>query len=127
MVEQEQIQPNDIKSLDLKLKEARSAEEKARLWRPKLRDERGNVLGLAFRVSVEIVSALAIGFVIGWLLDSWLGTKPWLMVVFIVLGSAAGLLNVYRQASGFGYAAGYNEPGEGKMNISRDPEDEGKA
>ena len=74
--------------------------------------EKGEALGLAFRVSVEIVSAVAIGFGIGWLLDSWLGSTPWLMVAFIVLGFAAGILNVYRLASGFGYAAGYTKQGE---------------
>jgi len=67
----------------------------------------GNALGLAFRIGVELVSALAIGVGVGWLLDSWLGTKPWLMLVFILLGGGAGILNVYRVASGFGYAVGY--------------------
>ena len=74
--------------------------------------ERGNVLGLAFRVAVEIVSAVGIGFVVGWLLDGWLGSKPWLMVVFVMVGFAAGILNVYRMASGFGYGAGYTEKGK---------------
>ena len=69
----------------------------------------GNALGLALRVGVELVSALAIGLAIGWLLDAWLGTRPWLMLVFILLGGAAGILNVYRMARGFGYAVGYNK------------------
>ncbi len=80
----------------------------------------GNVLGLAFRVSVELLSALAVGTAIGWSLDLWLETGPWLMLVFIVLGGAAGILNVYRLASGFGYAAGY-KPGD------EDAEDADKA
>ena len=74
--------------------------------------EKGEALGLAFRVSVEIVSAVAIGVLIGWLLDGWLETTPWLMVVFIVLGFAAGILNVYRLATGFGYSAGYTKRDE---------------
>lgn len=69
----------------------------------RLKSPPGSALGLAFRVAVELVSALAVGLGIGWLLDSWLGTKPWLMIVFIVLGGAAGVLNVYRMASGYGY------------------------
>ena len=64
-------------------------------------------LGLAFRVGVELVSAVAVGFGIGWGLDAWLNTKPWLMLVFIILGGCAGILNVYRMARGYGYAVGY--------------------
>jgi ATP synthase protein I len=67
----------------------------------------GNALGLAFRIGVELISAIAIGMAIGWLLDHWLGTRPWLMIVFLFLGGAAGILNVYRMASGYGYAVGY--------------------
>jgi ATP synthase protein I len=48
------------------------------------------------RAGVEVVSALVVGIVIGFLLDRWLGTWPWLFLVFFVLGSAAGILNVYR-------------------------------
>ncbi len=68
-----------------------------------------SALGLAMRVGVELVSALAIGVAIGWLLDQWLDTQPWLMLVFIFLGGAAGILNVYRMARGFGYAVGYQK------------------
>ncbi|WP_149536793.1 AtpZ/AtpI family protein [Siccirubricoccus phaeus] len=52
--------------------------------------------GIGFRAGVEVVSALAVGVVAGLLLDRWLGTKPWLFLLFFVLGSAAGVLNVYR-------------------------------
>ncbi|MAH83305.1 MAG: hypothetical protein CBB68_02935 [Rhodospirillaceae bacterium TMED8] len=71
--------------------------------------EKGGSLGLAFRVSLEIVSAVGIGVGVGWFIDEWLGTKPWLMLLFIVLGGVAGMLNVYRLASGQGYAAGYSK------------------
>ena len=53
-------------------------------------------LGLAFRVVVELVAGVAAGAGIGFLTDLWLGTKPWGFVFFFVLGSAAGILNVYR-------------------------------
>ena len=52
--------------------------------------------GLGLRAGVEVVSALVVGIGIGWLLDHWLGTWPWLFLVFFVLGSVAGVLNVYR-------------------------------
>ena len=71
--------------------------------------ENGNALGLAFRVGVELISAVAVGTVIGWSVDYWLETQPWFMLAFILLGGAAGVVNVYRIASGFVYAAGYQE------------------
>ncbi len=52
--------------------------------------------GVGFRAGVEVVSALVVGVGIGFGLDRWLGTWPWLFLVFFVLGSAAGILNVYR-------------------------------
>lgn len=52
--------------------------------------------GIGLRAGVEVVSALVVGIGIGWLLDRWLGTWPWLFLVFFVLGSVAGVLNVYR-------------------------------
>ena len=69
-------------------------------------------LGLAFRVGIELVSALGVGVGIGWLLDHWLGTKPWLMVVFFFLGAAAGILNVWRAVSGIGLGPGYRAAAE---------------
>jgi len=50
------------------------------------------------RIAVELVAAVAIGTGIGWFLDSWLGTKPVLFLVFFLLGTVAGFLNVYRTA-----------------------------
>jgi ATP synthase protein I len=59
-------------------------------------------LGLAFRIAVELVAALAVGLGIGWAIDRWLGTRPWGLVVFFFLGAAAGMLNVYRAVGGSG-------------------------
>ena len=101
-----------LNALDSRLKSARDHVQDPLNQPGAEKAEKGGALGLAFRVSVEIVSAVAIGVGIGWLLDGWLDTTPWLMVVFIVLGFAAGILNVYRLATGFGYAAGYTERDE---------------
>ena len=68
-------------------------------------------LGFAMRIGVELVAALVVGVGIGILLDRWLGTTPFLMILFFVLGAAAGILNLYRLAGGFGYAPGYRKKG----------------
>jgi ATP synthase protein I len=47
-------------------------------------------------VSVELFAGMLFGGGVGWFLDRWLGTKPWLLVGMFLLGSAAGLLNAYR-------------------------------
>jgi ATP synthase protein I len=58
----------------------------------------GAALGAAWRMSIEIVVALFVCTGIGWALDRWFGTAPWLMLVFLVLGAAAGLNNAVRTA-----------------------------
>lgn len=59
---------------------------------------RGSALGYAARMATELVVGVAVGGVIGWALDNWFGTSPLLLVVFLILGSAAGILNVMRSA-----------------------------
>jgi ATP synthase protein I len=85
----------DRDDFDRRLREARARQD--RETAPKRRGGLpGGAWGIGFRVGVELVSALAVGLVIGWALDRWLGTGPWLLMLFVVLGGAAGVLNVYR-------------------------------
>lgn len=58
-----------------------------------------SAFGIATRLVAELVSGLVIGGGIGWLLDRWLGTEPWLLVVFFILGAGAGIANVIRAAN----------------------------
>ena len=102
----------DLNRLDVRLRQARDAANPEGRLRGPGSEQPKSALGLAFRVGVELVSALAVGLGIGWLLDHWLGTRPWLMLAFILLGGAAGILNVYRMARGFGYAVGYQQNGK---------------
>ena len=51
-----------------------------------------------FRLSSELVAGVAVGALLGWMLDRWLGISPWGLIVFLMLGFAAGVLNVMRAA-----------------------------
>ena len=62
-------------------------------------ENRGSFMGSAFKLGTELVAAVAIGTIIGFILDSWFDTKPWLIIIFFFLGSAAGMLNVIRTAN----------------------------
>ena len=55
-------------------------------------------MGSAFRLGTELVAAVGVGTIIGFILDSWFGTKPWLIIIFFFLGAAAGIMNVIRAA-----------------------------
>jgi ATP synthase protein I len=62
-------------------------------------EKRGSFMGSAFKLGTELVAAVAVGTIIGFILDSWFDTKPWLIIIFFFLGSAAGMLNVIRTAN----------------------------
>lgn len=66
-------------------------------------------MGMAFRIGTEMVVAPLVGGGIGWYLDGWLGTRPWLMIVLLIAGGAAGLLNIYRVVNGHGMSVGYQK------------------
>ena len=61
-------------------------------------EKRGIFVGSAFRLGTELVAAVVVGTIIGFILDNWFGTKPWLLIIFFFIGSAAGILNVIRAA-----------------------------
>jgi ATP synthase protein I len=62
-------------------------------------NENRSSIGAAFKLSTELVSAVAVGTIIGFILDRWFGTKPWLIIIFFFLGAAAGMMNVIRTAN----------------------------
>ncbi len=62
-------------------------------------EKKGTFMGSAFKLGTELVAAVAVGTIIGFILDSWFDTKPWLILIFFFLGTAAGILNVIRTAN----------------------------
>ena len=55
-------------------------------------------IGTALKMSTELVSAVAVGTIIGFILDNTFGTKPWLILIFFFIGVIAGILNVFKSA-----------------------------
>jgi ATP synthase protein I len=68
-------------------------------------------LGLGMRFGIELIAAVGFGAGLGWLIDWALGTRPWAMVVGLVLGAATGILNSWRAVTGRGAAIGYRRSG----------------
>ena len=86
-------QPDNLDAFDAKLKAARERIEGTGTG--ELAKE-GTSLGYGFRLSIELLAGLLVGLGIGYVIDGWLGTRPWLMLVFMILGLGGGILNVMR-------------------------------
>ena len=85
--------PNDRFKTRLKI-----AKEKLKSKDLNKRMEQKSNIGNAFKMSTELVSAVAVGTIIGFILDNWFGTKPWLILIFFFVGVIAGILNVFKSA-----------------------------
>ena len=81
----------NLNSLKKKIQEAKEKIEEPVVEAPK-------PLGKIMKVVVEIVAAMAVGLGIGILIDNYFDTRPLFIIVFFLLGSAAGIMNVFRVA-----------------------------
>lgn len=61
------------------------------------------------RAGAELVGAIMAGGLIGWGLDSWLGTKPFMLIIFLLLGVCTGFYNVWRTTQNIGSGVGFSE------------------
>lgn len=71
-----------LEQLDEKLKQVEKDKEAA---------DRGRTTGMALRLGAEFASGAIVGAVIGMMLDRWLDTKPWLLIVCLIFGTVAGV------------------------------------
>ena len=73
---------------------------KKKLSKRNLRENNQNSssIGSAFKLSTELVSAVVVGSIIGFILDKTFDTKPWLIIIFFFVGVIAGIINVIRSA-----------------------------
>ena len=87
---------SDLEDLKTRLKIAKSKLQKKNLEKDD--KNKGVFLGNAFKLGSELVAAVAVGTIIGFILDNWFGTKPILIIIFFLFGAAAGISNVFRAA-----------------------------
>lgn len=73
-----------------------------------------SALSVGLRLSTEFVAGILVGAAVGWLIDWSIGTSPWGLIVFLLLGFAAGVLNVVR-AAGQIQRNRRDPPGSGKQ------------
>jgi ATP synthase protein I len=96
-----------LKSLDARLDQATA--HRRETSEPRIRPaSNSTALGQAFRLSAEFVSGVVAGGVVGWIVDRLFGTGPWGLIVCIILGFCAGMLNLMR-AAGVVKPARYDE------------------
>lgn len=84
--------PPALKDLDARLKAAKARQQPAKLA------PASSGMGAAMRVAIDLVAGVVVGVAIGLGLDRWLGTGPWLLILFFILGAVAGFVNVFRTA-----------------------------
>lgn len=92
--------PSPFDSLDKRLKAVRDRRRKSEGKGSSARGGASSGLGVGMRIATEIVACIGVGVAIGLFLDAQLGTKPWLMLLFMLLGTAAAFYNVIRVAKG---------------------------
>jgi ATP synthase protein I len=82
-------------SLKTRLEIAKSKISEKNLYKDK---EPPSSIGAAFKLSTELLAAVGIGTIIGFILDKTFGSTPWLIIIFFFLGVTAGIMTVFRSA-----------------------------
>ncbi len=109
-----------LNSLKQRINEAEDARERAEEKSTKRAHLPADAMALVGRIATEMVAGIAVGGFMGWLLDSWLGTTPLFMIVLFFLGAGAGMMNIWRMASGHGLKIGYFDHQDDAANGSKD-------
>ena len=86
---------SDFKDFKTRLKIAKSKLKNSSDYS---KEKKGAFMGSAFKLSTELVSAVAVGTIIGFILDNTFDTKPWLIIIFFFVGVVAGIINVIRSS-----------------------------
>lgn len=116
--------PDDLKK---RIADAKAREEESRLGNAGSGGKHNVIPDGAragLRAATDLVAAVGVGAFLGYMLDSWLGTKPWFMIVMFFLGFIAGFVNIYRWQTGQEYGVGYKP--EKKPEEKTDTDEEKK-
>ena len=79
--------------------------------KPDLPSAEAENMSVGMRAGTELIGAIVGAALIGYGLDQWLGTQPWLMIVMLILGVGAGFLNVWKPTQNTGSGTGPKKPG----------------
>ncbi|WP_259780862.1 AtpZ/AtpI family protein [Aestuariispira ectoiniformans] len=95
---EEHKQPPSLQDLDARLKAVQQRRQPKPASDPV---SKGGVsgVGVGIRIAVDLVAGVGVGVGMGVVLDRWLETQPWMLIIFFILGSAAGVMNVVRTAN----------------------------
>lgn len=109
--------PNDLKALEQRVQSAQARHTKS----DKEHSNDGSLLGMAWRLSTELVVSVLVGAGLGYGLDKLFGTAPWLLIVGLGFGFATGIRGVMRVAAKMDAASAHIPIGE---DIVDDDEDD---
>lgn len=98
-----------LDELDRKIKDAQSRQKTHDDHDASGDKSNDRAMGMAMRVGVEMVAGLLVGGGLGFLIDNAFDTGPWGLIVMVVLGFCAGIMNVYRTVAGLGMSVGYRD------------------
>ena len=84
------VDENKLRELKDRIETAKSSNT------PNTKKNKESGAGFGFKISTEIIAALVVGVGIGLIVDKYLGTKPFGLIIFFIFGALAGFLNVYR-------------------------------
>lgn len=105
--------PNDLKK---RIADAKAKDEGTKEAKPGRKNTASNGTGMALRASTDLVAGLVVGGFLGYVLDQWLNTKPWFMIIMFFIGFIAGFVNIYRWQTGQEYKIGFKQGQKEQQN-----------
>jgi ATP synthase protein I len=86
----------------------------------KKKNKHAETMGLAYMMGLHLVSGVVVGLAMGYYLDKYFGTRPWLMLVFLVFGIIAGYRNMFREMKRIQRKEAEAAAGDAQKNIAED-------
>ncbi len=112
---------NDLSDLDKKIQNAMRDQGPSDDEEQRAKDAQNMSNGM--KAGVELTCSIGAGGLIGYGLDQWLGTNPWLMIVMLLVGILSGFANVYKTTQNIGTSIGYSQLHQREKDARTSPED----